>query len=81
MKTIIILLLFLPIKSFSQTQFSKGFDIGFKKGYCYDHPITCLPPLTPLAPLTNLNENMNSWQDGYHRGFVVGEELVVLMHL
>ena len=76
-KFITTLFLILSIQCFSQTQFSIGFDVGFKKGYCFDGPINCLPPLTPLVPMTKINENYNSWQDGYNRGFLVGNELSV----
>lgn len=58
------------------TQFAKGFDIGFKEGYCYNHKtVDCLTPLTPLPPLPRLNERQDSRTDGYNRGFQSGLDL------
>jgi len=54
-------------------EFEKGFNVGFKQGYCYDKNVNCLSPLTPLPPLPSINESDNSFQDGYNRGFLVGK--------
>ena len=57
---------------YSQDNFSKGYDVGFKKGYCHSRGIGCLPPTTPMAPLPILRERFDSYSDGYNRGFVDG---------
>jgi len=58
--------------AYSQSNFSNGFSEGYKKGYCQDKGINCIEPIAPIAPLPTVNENMNSYQDGYNRGFTVG---------
>src|ERR1035437_3491709 len=56
--------------------FGKGYDKGFKEGYCYNNnSVYCNPPITPLTPLIRLNESENNFQDGYNRGFQVGLDL------
>lgn len=67
-----ILMLFVSLISFAQTQFSNGFQEGFKKGYCYEKGFNCLSPIAPLPPIPNIGENNNSYVDGYNRGFQVG---------
>lgn len=71
MKKIILLILFTSL-GLAQTPFSKGFEEGFEKGYCYDKGIGCLAPIAPLAPIPNVNEKSGSYIDGYNRGFQVG---------
>ncbi len=59
-----------------ETNFAKGFKDGFKKGYCYGNQgVDCFYPTPPMAPLPGMNENENSYQDGYNRGFTVGSDL------
>ncbi len=72
-----ILLLFgfnISIVCYSQTNFSKGYNIGFPKGYCYSQGYGCIPPLSPISPIPNLYENGNSYTDGYNRGFSDGQK-------
>lgn len=56
-------------------EYDKGFKVGFKEGYCYNSGIGCMPPITPLTPLTRLGESLNSYKDGYNRGFQIGIDL------
>ena len=56
-------------------EFSRGFQEGFKKGYCYNKNFLCNPPLAPMTPLPRINESDNSYTDGYNRGFQVGLDL------
>lgn len=56
-------------------EYDKGFKVGFKEGYCYNSGIGCIPPITPLTPLTRLGESLNSYKDGYNRGFQIGIDL------
>ena len=69
-------LLILNFVAFGQSNFDIGFKDGFKKGYCYSNnqsSYICTPPLPPLPPLPQINENRNSYQDGYNRGFLYGQ--------
>ena len=56
-------------------EFSKGFQEGFKKGYCYNKNFMCNPPLAPMSPLPRVNESDNNYTDGYNRGFQVGLDM------
>jgi len=67
--TVLPLLLLITQISFAQTPFNKGYDAGFKAGYCYQESF-CSPPMPPSAPLPKLNET--TYQDGYNRGFSDG---------
>src|SRR5690554_5592908 len=58
--------------TFSQSKFSNGFINGYKEGYCHNQGIGCLSPNPPIAPIPNVNESINSYQDGYNRGFEQG---------
>jgi hypothetical protein len=75
--TTTILFLYLSITfSFGQSNFDKGFKEGFKSGYCFSNNQStyyCNPPLPPLPPLPQINENRNSYQNGYDRGFLFGQ--------
>lgn len=71
-RLLIILYLFAINISIAQSNFSKGFSEGYKKGYCQDKGINCIEPLAPIAPVPNAYENINSYQDGYNRGFTIG---------
>jgi len=73
--TVVLIISLLSIQTFGQTNFSNGFDRGFKEGFCYNKTVDCLPPLTPLTPLARIGERDNSYQDGYNRGFQVGLDL------
>lgn len=75
MRHILIFLLTL-ISSYlgAQTNFSKGFETGFKSGYCYNKS-NCIPPISPICPLPTINESYDNYNDGYNRGFQVGLDL------
>ena len=69
-------LLILNFVAFGQSNFNIGFKEGFKNGYCYSNNQSgyyCNPPLPPLAPLPQISESSNSYQDGYNRGFLYGQ--------
>lgn len=69
-------LLILNFAAFGQSNFNIGFKEGFKNGYCYSNNQSgyyCNPPLPPLAPLPQISESRNSYQDGYNRGFLYGQ--------
>lgn len=73
-KHILILTFLLSIFSFSQSNFSNGFKDGYKKGFCHNQGVSCIPPNPPIAPIPTVNESNNSYQDGYNRGFETGLE-------
>jgi hypothetical protein len=59
-----------------ETNFAKGFKVGFKNGYCYGNQgVDCFYPTPPAAPLPGLYESKDNYQDGYNRGFQVGSDL------
>lgn len=71
MKKLILLLLMIPLLSFSVTasSFCDGWKKGYKAGYCYQ--VTgCISPIVPTCPIAKVGEN--TYQDGYNRGFVAG---------
>lgn len=63
------------LPSLCQSNFDIGFKEGFKNGYCYSSQSSyyCTPPIAPLPPLPQYNENRNNYQDGYNRGFLYGQ--------
>lgn len=70
----ILFLFFLSITTIanSQNSFILGFDAGYANGYCQDQGPGCIAPVPPIAPIPSVNESMNSYQDGYNRGFQMG---------
>lgn len=73
MKKVILLLLFIPLVSFGQTPYDKGFQAGFKKGYCQDDPLGCISALPPTSPIPEIGEDFNSYNDGFVRGVIAGK--------
>ncbi len=73
---ITLLLSFGGVTAQTNDNYSRGFDIGFKEGYCYQgSSYYCNPPMTPITPIPRINEDGNSYTDGYNRGFVLGKTL------
>ena len=58
----------------SQSNFDNGYKKGFQEGYCFNKSIGCIEPISPIAPIPKIGENMNSYTDGYNRGFNDGLE-------
>ncbi len=56
----------------SQSNYVKGFETGFKSGYCYNESYNCIPPVTPIAPIPSADESYNDFWAGYNRGFLQG---------
>jgi hypothetical protein len=56
----------------AQTNFTIGFNNGYKKGYCQDQGIGCIEPIPPIAPNPKVGESSESYNDGYNRGFQTG---------
>ena len=57
---------------FAQTDFTNGFNEGYKKGYCHDQGIGCIEPIPPISALPKIGESSDSYTDGYNRGFQMG---------
>lgn len=73
-KFILLFISFITICNvYSQSNFAKGYNVGYQKGFCYSQGYGCTPPLPPLPPLPNIYENGNSYNDGYNRGFSDGQ--------
>lgn len=81
MKTfpIIIALLIIGLNTISQSKsnFVKGFEEGFKEGYCYNMPpgAICSYPIIIYPPTPKLNESSDNYTQGYNRGFQYGLDL------
>ena len=71
-RNLLFLLLILSTSIFGQSNFSNGYSDGYKNGYCQNQGSGCISPLPPIAPIPNIGENLNSYQDGYNRGFTNG---------
>jgi len=71
--TLSIALFLLSSISFAQSKFDEGFSDGYKKGYCHEKA-NCIPPTPPIAPIPTVSEKLDSYQDGYNRGFKMGLE-------
>ncbi|RYG52260.1 MAG: hypothetical protein EOO01_06890 [Chitinophagaceae bacterium] len=63
--------MFLSCTGFTQSFFVKGFNEGYKKGYCYEK-VNCIAPNPPIAPVPKIGESNDNYQDGYSRGFKTG---------
>jgi hypothetical protein len=72
MKQLVFFLLII-IKSTLFAQYSDGFSVGWRIGYCYGQGI-CSAPNSPNSPTPLLGENLNDYQAGYNRGFQMGSD-------
>lgn len=74
--TLIFLLLNFTGNAQIKSNYERGFEIGFKEGYCYNRTTyDCFTPMTPLAPMPRINENKDNYTQGYNRGFQFGLDL------
>lgn len=73
MRNFLLLLLMCAVNFiYSQSNYSNGFQSGYKNGYCHNQGIGCISPIPPVTPIPSVNESINSFQDGYNQGFTVG---------
>lgn len=70
--TLLLVILLTVTSVFGQTNYINGFNTGYKKGYCQDQGIGCIPPIPPIAPISKIGESSDSYTDGYNRGFQMG---------
>lgn len=68
-----ITLFMMSTAALAQSNYSKGFQEGYKKGYCYGE-FGCIPPIPPITPIAKIGESETSYTDGYNRGFILGQE-------
>ncbi|MDP2541550.1 hypothetical protein CSC81_10190 [Tenacibaculum discolor] len=73
MKKILLLLLISTTGLIAQSNFDRGYEKGYKEGFCYQ-VYGCLSPIPPIPPLPNINERNTSFKDGYQRGFLDGNK-------
>lgn len=72
MKWILVFLsLLINFEVWSQSNYSNGFQNGYKEGYCYSK-IGCVSPVPPVTPVPRVTEDSKSYKDGYNRGFEMG---------
>ena len=70
--TLLLLTTFVISSVFGQTNYNNGFSTGYKKGYCQDEGVGCIPPIPPIAPIPKIGESSDRYNDGYNRGFEMG---------
>ncbi|MGA1976611.1 MAG: FISUMP domain-containing protein [Bacteroidales bacterium] len=75
MKKTLLLLIFilLSLSTLGQSDYSRGFQNGYKAGYCYND-YGCISPIPPVTPIPLIGESQDNYQDGYNRGFKQGLE-------
>ena len=71
MKKIFLILALSVSAAFCDTPYSVGFSDGYKEGYC-DGYFGCITPIVPICPIPRIGEDINSYRDGYNRGFLMG---------
>lgn len=59
----------------AQTNYAKGFEKGYKRGYCHDQGIGCIDPVPPVTPIPKIDESASNYNHGYYRGFAMGLEV------
>lgn len=69
----LLLALIMSLSTYGQSDYSRGFQNGYKIGYCYNE-FGCIPPIPPLSPLPRIRESQDNYQEGYNRGFKQGLE-------
>ena len=78
--TLLGLVLCFVFSSFGQDYalWEEGYKDGYKKGYCHNKGISCIPPsITPFSPMPSLDNTEywyknNPYTAGYNTGFIDG---------
>lgn len=68
---IICIALLASLTLMSQSNYYKGFSVGFKEGYCH-LKVGCIAPVPPIPPIPGATESIDSYMDGYNKGIVMG---------
>lgn len=60
-----------------KSNYTRGYENGFKEGYCYNMPVvsTCSYPIILYPPYPKINESIDNYTQGYNRGFQYGLDL------
>ena len=67
-------LFLLTFVAFGQyNDYDRGFQNGYKEGYCYND-FGCISPIPPITPIPLIGESNDNYQDGYNRSFKRGLE-------
>jgi len=70
----IFMILLLVFYSFTNlentTEYSKGYEAGYKAGWCYEI-IGCVEPIPPVTPVPTV-DCPKGYKCGYNRGFAEG---------
>lgn len=70
---LLVVVLLISITAVAQSDYSRGFQNGYKAGYCYND-FGCVSPIPPITPIPLIGERDDNYQDGYNRGFKMGLE-------
>lgn len=70
-KVLIIIFILANLSIQAQDSYTKGFQSGYKAGYCYND-FGCIEPIPPITPIPKIGESSYNFQDGYNRGFSMG---------
>lgn len=62
----------ISIAFFVQSEYNKGWNKGYKAGWCHEIP-NCIEPIPPIAPVPK-TECPRGYKCGYNRGFVTALE-------
>lgn len=68
MKIILLIILF----SVQDFKYCKGYEEGYKEGYCYE-VVGCVPPPTPVCPPPT-PDCIGGYKCGYNKGFSDGSK-------
>jgi hypothetical protein len=71
--TLLFFFIALTFKTLAQSDYSRGFKVGYKKGYCYND-FSCIDPIPPITPIPYIGESSDDYPAGYNRGFKMGLE-------
>lgn len=70
-KTILLLsalaFIFIGATKKKNDSFCKGWESGYKAGWCYEREMGCADPVIPACPVPRVGED--GYKGGYNRGF------------
>lgn len=70
-KALLVIALLVSTPALADDGFCRGYQAGYKRGYCQNHGgKMCIPPIPPICPIPDVGQS--GYQDGYDRGFEEG---------